>query len=70
MRQLYFKLRLDNWRAFADEQGNMDPVAEDILMDHLVLELLRRGLDEMANEDNPLRRWLESSRARKRDLRS
>jgi hypothetical protein len=42
---------------------------EDILLDHLGLEMLRHGLDVMANEDNPLRRWLESSRARKRDRR-
>jgi hypothetical protein len=67
--RLYFKLRLDNWRAFAEELGNKDPMPEEVLMDHLGLEVLRRGLDAATDDDNPLRRWLDPGRTKRRERR-
>jgi hypothetical protein len=59
---LYFKLRADNWRALAEELGNKHAMPEPALLDHLAIELLRQGIDETANEDNPLGKWLYLSR--------
>jgi rhomboid protease GluP len=66
MYRLYRKLRGDNWRALADELGRPHPVPPPILLDELAIEQLRQGLDEMANEDNPLARWLDYSPERSR----
>jgi hypothetical protein len=38
-------------------------------MDHMGLEVARRGLDEKATEENTLRQGLAMSRARRRDTR-
>jgi rhomboid protease GluP len=57
--RLCLKLQADNWRALADAlQGGPDQAAEPLL-DMVFLTLFRQGVDELVNEDNPLRRWLE-----------
>jgi rhomboid protease GluP len=62
--RLYLKLRADNWRQLADglQSGRTQEV--EPLMEAVFLELLRRDLDDVANEDNPLRHLLEFSRCR------
>jgi hypothetical protein len=60
--RFYLKLRADNWRALADGlRGDPFHTAEP-LVDMLFLEIFRKGLDDLVNEDNPLRDWLEFSR--------
>jgi hypothetical protein len=65
--RLYLKLRADNWRTLADAlQGGPSQRAEP-LMDMLFLEILRTGLDDLVNEDNPLRQWLDFSHRKGHD---
>jgi hypothetical protein len=65
--RVYLKLRADNWRALADGlQTEHSPLVEPLL-DALFIESLRKKLDTMANEGNPLRRWLEFSRTKIRE---
>ena len=59
------KLRVDTWRALADELSVKDLFAARALLDNHELDLLASGLDHSVNEDNPLCRWLESSRGRR-----
>jgi rhomboid protease GluP len=64
--RLYLKIRADNWRALADGlQGDPSQMAEP-LVDMLFLAILRKGLDDRVNEDNPLQQWLELSRRKTR----
>jgi membrane associated rhomboid family serine protease len=65
--RVYLKLRADNWRALADGlQTEHSPLVEP-LMDDLFIRSVRNDLDDMANEGNPLRRWLEFSRSKIRE---
>jgi hypothetical protein len=59
------KVRVDSWRALADELNGNDPFAARALLDIHELEMLASELDHSVNEDNPLSRWLESSRGRR-----
>lgn len=59
------KVRVDTWRALADELNVKDLFAARALLDNHELDLLASGLDHSVNEDNPLCRWLESSRRRR-----
>jgi rhomboid protease GluP len=56
------KVRIDTWRALADELNVKYPFAARALLDNHELDLLASGLDQSVNEDNPLYRWLELSR--------
>src|SRR5262249_19299421 len=62
MQRLLYKVRLDTWRALADEMKNNHPFAVRALMDDRELDLLFAALDDDVNEANPLYRWFESSR--------
>ena len=66
--RLYTRARAESWEALARELpgGNLTPVT---LTDLLLVELLREQFNELANEGNPLRKWLEFSRSRLRDKR-
>jgi hypothetical protein len=55
------KLQLDSWKSLADELKTKDPFPEPILMDIVLLEIFRRGLDEIANEHNELHDWVDFS---------
>jgi rhomboid protease GluP len=59
--RLYLKLRADNWRSIADSLRGGESHPIEPLMDELFIESLRKGLDDLANEDNPSRQWLEFS---------
>jgi rhomboid protease GluP len=59
------KVRVDTWRALADELNGKYPLAARALLDIHELDLLASGLDHSVNEDNPLYRWLESTRGRR-----
>jgi hypothetical protein len=60
------KVRVDTWRALADELNGNHAFAARALMDVHELDVLSSGLDHSLNEDNPLYRWLELSRRRQR----
>ena len=62
MYRLYLKLRVDNWRVLADGLASEDSCGGEILIDLVWIEILRDELNEMANEGNPLRQWLDFSR--------
>jgi membrane associated rhomboid family serine protease len=65
--RLCLKLQADNWRALADGlQGGRDQAIEP-LTDMVFLTFLRQGIDDLVNEDNPLRRWLEFSPRKARE---
>jgi hypothetical protein len=36
------------------------------VVDMIFLQILRKGLDDLVNEDNPLQQWLEFSRRKTR----
>jgi membrane associated rhomboid family serine protease len=59
------KVRVDTWRALADELNVKHLFAVRALLDNHELDLLSSSLDHSVNEDNPLHRWLESSRGRR-----
>jgi rhomboid protease GluP len=59
------KVRVDTWRALADELNGQHPYAARAVLDVHELDLLAADLDERVNEDNPLYRWLESARGRR-----
>jgi rhomboid protease GluP len=59
MYSLLCKVRLDTWRALANDlPGNHLSMVRGLL-DHHELEVLYAALDAEANEDNPLHRWFE-----------
>jgi len=64
--RLYFKLRLDNWRALADELEGQQSLVGEALLDYVGIEMMREGLDDEANVDNPLRKWFEFGSSKKR----
>jgi membrane associated rhomboid family serine protease len=62
MYRLLCKVRLDTWRALADDlPGNRVLVVRSLLDDH-ELRAMFAGLDDQMNEDNPLYRWFEMRR--------
>jgi rhomboid protease GluP len=66
--RVYFKLRLDNWRLLANEIQNSHSHAGEAVMDLVWIGLMRKNLDEVAEEEgNPLREWLPLSRAGARE---
>jgi hypothetical protein len=65
--RIYLKLRVDSWQSLSDALNDDDQTAALAALDLVFVEFLREGLDEMANEDNPLRKWVEFSPRRRRD---
>ena len=63
------KFRLDSWKALADELKNDNPFLAPILLDILLNEVTRAGLDEIADEDNVLHDWVDFSGREARDKR-
>jgi rhomboid protease GluP len=59
---LLCKVRLDTWRALANDLPGSRVLTVRALMDERELELLFAALDDEVNEDNPLYRWFESTR--------
>jgi len=62
--RFFCRVRIDTWRALADELNSNHPFAARALMDNHELDMLSAGLDHAANEDNPMYRWLELWRRR------
>jgi rhomboid protease GluP len=60
------KVRVDTWRAAADELNSKHPFPARALLDNHELDMLFSGLDHRVNEDNPLYRWFELSRGRRK----
>jgi rhomboid protease GluP len=56
------KVRVDTWRALADELNEKYPIAVRALLDNHELDMLASALDDEVNEDNPLYRWFERAR--------
>jgi membrane associated rhomboid family serine protease len=63
------KVRVDTWRALADELNDRHPFAVRALLDNHELDMLASSLDHEANEDNPLYRWFELRRTGRRQDR-
>jgi hypothetical protein len=63
------KVRVDTWRALADELNDKHPVAVRALLDNHELDMLASALDDEVNEDNPLCRWFERRRSGRRQDR-
>jgi rhomboid protease GluP len=59
---LLAKVRLDTWRALADELSGNRALMVRALMDERELEMLFAAMDDEVNEDNPLFRWFELRR--------
>jgi hypothetical protein len=53
------KVRVDTWRALADELNDSHPFAVRALLDNHELDMLASALDHEVNADNPLYRWFE-----------
>jgi hypothetical protein len=66
MYSLLCKVRLDTWRALANELPGDGVLTVRALMDHHELEVLFAVLDDEVNENNPLYRWFELRRGGKR----
>jgi hypothetical protein len=67
--RLQFKLRIDNLRALARELGAKQPMLEEIFLDMIGIEFMRHGTEEVANEDNPLGKWLPTHKIKGWDKR-
>jgi rhomboid protease GluP len=65
MYRILCKVRVDTWRALADELNGKYSFATRALLDNLEVDMLAAGLDHSINEDNPLYRWIESARGRR-----
>jgi rhomboid protease GluP len=63
------KVRVDTWRALADELNDRHPVAVRAVLDNHELDMLASALDHEVNEDNPLYRWSEWRRTGRREDR-
>jgi membrane associated rhomboid family serine protease len=63
------KVRVDTWCALADELNDRFPFAVRALLDNHELDMLASALDDEVNEDNPLYRWFERTRAGRRQDR-
>jgi hypothetical protein len=59
MYSLLCKVRLDTWRALADQLPGDRALMARALLDHHELEVLFAALDDEVNEDNLLYRWFE-----------
>jgi membrane associated rhomboid family serine protease len=65
---LLCKVRLDTWRALANDLPGNRALMVRALMDDHELDLLFAALDDEVNEDNPLYRWFESRRTGQRPV--
>jgi rhomboid protease GluP len=65
---LLCKIRLDTWRALASDLPGDHVFMLRTLMDTHELEMLFAALDAEVNEDNPLYRWFEVTRGRRRPV--
>jgi membrane associated rhomboid family serine protease len=63
------KVRLDTWRALANDLPGNRLLMVRTPMDLHELEVLFAGLDDEVNEDNPLYRWFELTRKGRRPAR-
>jgi hypothetical protein len=63
---VYFQARYENLSAMAG-RGNRGPLSPDILRDLIIVEGLRQLINEVADEENPLRKWLDFSKVKARD---
>ena len=61
-----WKVRLDTWRALANDLPGNRHLTVRTLLDDRELDLLFAGLDDELNEDNPLYRWIELTRTGRR----
>jgi membrane associated rhomboid family serine protease len=66
--RLLCKVRLDTWRALANDLPGNRALMVRALMDDHELDLLFAALDDEVNEDNPLYRWFESRRTGQRPV--
>jgi rhomboid protease GluP len=66
MYRLLSKVRVDTWRAMADELNDKHPFVVRALLDNHELEVLYAALDDEVNEGNPLYRWFELRRGGRR----
>jgi membrane associated rhomboid family serine protease len=69
MYRIVCKVRVDTWRALADELNDRYPFAVRALLDNHELDMLASALDHDVNEDNPLYRWFERTRTGRRQDR-
>jgi rhomboid protease GluP len=60
--RLLWKLRVDTWRAVADDLLGNHALMLRAILDERELDLLCLALDDELNEDNPLHRWFELTR--------
>jgi rhomboid protease GluP len=67
---LHSKLRLDTWRALANDLPGSHLLMVRALMDDHELKLLCAALDDEVNEDNPLYNWFEIRRRSRRQLKN
>jgi rhomboid protease GluP len=65
---LLLKVRVDTWRALADDLPGNHVLVLRALLDERELELLCVALDDEVNEDNPLFRWFELRRTGRRPV--
>ncbi len=63
-----WKVRVDTWRALADDLPGNHALMLRALLDEHELQLLCAALDDEVNEDNPLFRWFELRRTGQRPL--
>jgi membrane associated rhomboid family serine protease len=59
---LLAKVRLDTWRALADDLSGNRALLVRALIDERELEMLFAAMDDEVNADNPLFRWFEMRR--------
>ena len=59
---LLCKVRLDTWRALADDLPGKRMLVVRSLLDDRELRALFAALDDAVNEDNPLSRWFDTKR--------
>jgi hypothetical protein len=63
---VYFQAQYENLSAMAG-RGNRGPLSPDILRDLILVEGLRQLINKVADEENPLRKWLDFSTFEGRD---
>src|SRR5207248_1589797 len=64
--QLYSRARFESWEALANGLSGKG-LTLSTLTDLVVVEALREQFDEIVNEGNPLRDWLEFSKTKIRE---
>jgi hypothetical protein len=62
------KIRVDTWRALANQLPGNRVLMVRALMDDRELNLLSAALDDEVNEDNPLYQWIELTRTGRRPI--